>query len=68
MQNNLEDEKVNKLTNREIYEGLYDWYYKTFKLHCYDMYEGHNHIERLSNKFAIKNTLIEWKRQYKDSK
>lgn len=53
-----------KMTPFGIYEKLRRQYLKGYKGHFRDMYEGHNHAERMATRYAIKNTIPEWRRQY----
>ena len=50
---------------RQIYESLHKEYIKQWKGHFRDMYPGHNHLNRTATKHAIKNTKVEWKKQFK---
>ena len=53
-----------KMTPLGIYEKLRRQYLKDYKGHFIDMYEGHNHADRMATAYALRNTKEAWRRQY----
>ncbi len=53
-----------KLTCEQMYIKLRNQYKKDYKGHFRDMYEGHNNAERTATMYAMRNTVVEWRRQY----
>lgn len=53
-----------KMTPLGIFEKLRRQYLKDYRGHFRDMYEGHNHANRMATRYAIKNTREVWRKQH----
>ena len=49
----------------QIYKYLYNLYKTDYRSHFRDMYEGHNHLDRMATRYAVKNTVYVWREEQK---
>ena len=52
-----------KYTVKGMYDALRQQYLHDYKGHFRDMYEGHNHADRMATRYAIKNIREYWRNQ-----
>ena len=52
-----------KYTVKGMYDALRQQYLHDYKGHFIDMYEGHNHADRMATRYAIKNVREAWRNQ-----
>lgn len=53
---------------QQIYKQLRKQYIKDYEGHFKDEYEGQNKLNRNATAYALRNTLVVWKQQYKETK
>lgn len=52
------------MTQEKVYKKLREQYLEDYNGHFRDMYVGHNHAKRMATRYAIRNTLYTWRKQY----